>query len=62
MELHHHDVVHFALEFLERAGADGQGERILDQLRNHLQGIENSRPKDQDAPPAASGTESPPLQ
>jgi hypothetical protein len=44
VEMHHHDIVHFALEFLERAAARGQGEEILQQLRGHLEEIQGCRP------------------
>ena len=37
-ELHHHDVVHFALNEVELEIADGQEQNILARLRQHLQG------------------------
>jgi amino acid transporter len=43
-ELHHHDIVHFALDFLRRAAEEGPGEQVLWQLRNHLHETRNDRP------------------
>jgi amino acid transporter len=55
VEMHHHDIVHFALEFLGRAAAGGQGEDILQQLRHHLEEIQGCRlPSQEPAPPADS--------
>jgi len=42
-ELHHHDVVHFALEVVMRAMASGQTEEIVGQLREHLHEIRGRR-------------------
>src|ERR1700685_3750821 len=42
-ELHHHDVVHFALNLLTRAMDDGQRDEVVEQLREHLREIQNSR-------------------
>src|SRR5579862_7144092 len=42
-EIHHHDIVHFALAEFERQIADGQGEEILSRLRDHLRGIRDCR-------------------
>jgi len=42
-ELHHH-VVHFAVEVVMRAMASRQTEEILEQLREHLHGIQSRRP------------------
>ena len=52
-ELHHHDIVHFALEYLGRAAAGGQGDDILRQLLDHLHEIEGCRSPTQDSPPKA---------
>ena len=38
-EVHHHDVVHFALEELEREMENGMEPELLERLRNHLKGI-----------------------
>jgi len=38
-ELHHHDVVHIALEELRRNITDGRRQEIIDALRKHLSGI-----------------------
>jgi amino acid transporter len=42
-EIHHHDIVHFALAELEREIAQGHGEETLRRLRDHLHEIENRR-------------------
>lgn len=36
-ELHHHDVVHFALNELEREREEGRDQELIDRLRTHLQ-------------------------
>ncbi|HKW56599.1 MAG TPA: APC family permease [Candidatus Acidoferrum sp.] len=36
-ELHHHDVVHFALEEVQKEIDDGQEDAVVDRLRAHLQ-------------------------
>jgi len=42
-EIHHHDIVHFALDEVEREIKDGQTEDVLKRLRDHLVEIENRR-------------------
>jgi amino acid transporter len=42
-EVHHHDIVHFALTELEREIAEGQGDAVLERLRQHLQEIKDRR-------------------
>ena len=42
-EIHHHDIVHFALAELEREIAQGHGEETLRRLRDHLHEIESRR-------------------
>jgi len=42
-ELHHHDVVHIALEELRKNIVNGQREEIIDSLRRHLQEIRDRR-------------------
>jgi hypothetical protein len=43
-EIHHHDIVHFALTEVEREIADGEGEKsVLNRLRDHLHEIQNRR-------------------
>ena len=42
-EIHHHDIVHFALTELEREIAQGHGEETLRRLRDHLHEIEARR-------------------
>ena len=42
-EIHHHDVVHFALQELQQELRDGKREEVLRRLREHLQGIKGRR-------------------
>ncbi|HVB55085.1 MAG TPA: amino acid permease [Candidatus Acidoferrales bacterium] len=42
-EIHHHDIVHFALSEVEREIASGQVDDVLKRLRDHLQEIQNRR-------------------
>ncbi len=42
-ELHHHDVVHFALSELLQEIRDGKQEEVVDRLRQHLQEIKDRR-------------------
>ena len=42
-EIHHHDIVHFALNELERELSQGQGDAVLERLRDHLRAIETHR-------------------
>ena len=42
-EIHHHDIVHFAVELVDRAMASGQSETILRQFREHLSDIQSRR-------------------
>jgi hypothetical protein len=42
-EIHHHDIVHFALDEVEREIEEGQGEAVIQRLREHLHGIEPHR-------------------
>ena len=42
-ELHHHDIIHFALTELEREIASGQGDEVLERLRDHLREIQTRR-------------------
>jgi amino acid transporter/nucleotide-binding universal stress UspA family protein len=42
-EIHHHDIVHFALAEVEREMAQGQNHDVLDRLREHLSEIETRR-------------------
>ncbi len=42
-ELHHHDVVHFALEELQDDIKNGRRNDVIDRLRQHLQNIKNRR-------------------
>ena len=42
-EVHHHDVVHFALTEVEREMAQGEVDAVVERLRQHLRDIENRR-------------------
>ena len=42
-EIHHHDIVHFALSEVEREIAEGQGNDVLKRLREHLEEIQSRR-------------------
>ena len=42
-ELHHHDVVHFALQELRNDMSDSQRSRVVDKLQQHLQEIKDRR-------------------
>src|SRR6266496_5871892 len=42
-EIHHHDVIHFALEELREQLSDSQREDVLRKLRQHLQEIRDRR-------------------
>ena len=42
-EIHHHDIVHFALTEVEREMADGSTDEVLNRLREHLREIESRR-------------------
>ena len=42
-EIHHHDIVHFALTEVERKINEPEGDRILARLRGHLSGIQRRR-------------------
>src|SRR6202795_2235220 len=43
-ELHHHDVVHFALEEVKKEIEDGQEEAVVKRLRAHLEGNQSKKP------------------
>jgi amino acid transporter len=43
-EIHHHDVVHFALEELQHAMTNSQREQVVRRMREHLEHIKNRRP------------------
>ena len=42
-EIHHHDIVHFALDEVEREIAQGRGDEVLQRLREHLEAIKSNR-------------------
>ncbi|MDE3108967.1 MAG: APC family permease [Acidobacteriota bacterium] len=42
-EIHHHDIVHFALDEVERELKDGEVDQVLQRLREHLVDIQNRR-------------------
>jgi len=43
LELHHHDIVHFALNELEKEIADGRKDEVTERLRQHLREIQERR-------------------
>jgi hypothetical protein len=49
-EVHHHDIVHFALAEVEREIAQGQGDAVLERMRDHLHEISTQR---QQPPPGS---------
>ncbi|HTR45852.1 MAG TPA: APC family permease [Verrucomicrobiae bacterium] len=44
-EIHHHDIVHFALTEVARDMANGEDADLLNRLREHVEGIESRRVK-----------------
>jgi amino acid transporter len=42
-EVHHHDIIHFALAEVEREIAEGQGDSVVERLRQHLREIKDRR-------------------
>jgi amino acid transporter len=44
-EVHHHDIVHFALTEVERELAEGHNDEVLERLRQHLHAIQDLRTK-----------------
>ncbi len=45
LELHHHDVVHFALEEVQKELDDGQEDPVVTRLKAHLEANLNKKPK-----------------
>ncbi len=43
-ELHHHDVVHFALQEVKKEIDDGQEDAVVKRLRDHLDGNQSKKP------------------
>jgi amino acid transporter len=44
-EIHHHDIIHFALIEIDRLLADGRGDEVLKRMRTHLHEIKDRRLK-----------------
>jgi hypothetical protein len=42
-EIHHHDIVHFALAEVERELENGEADAVLNRLRDHIVAIEDRR-------------------
>jgi transcription antitermination factor NusA-like protein len=42
-EIHHHDIVHFALYEVQREICNGKKPEVLERLKEHLHEIENRR-------------------
>lgn len=45
LELHHHDVVHFALQELQKEMDDGQEEEVINRLRDHVASVSKKKPE-----------------
>jgi hypothetical protein len=45
LELHHHDVVHFSLEEVQKELDEGQEDAVVARLRAHLEANVNKKPK-----------------
>ncbi|HMD42686.1 MAG TPA: APC family permease [Candidatus Acidoferrum sp.] len=45
LELHHHDVVHFALEEVQKELDDGQEDAVVTRLKAHLEANQTKKPK-----------------
>ena len=43
-ELHHHDVVHFALKEVQQNLGNGQDQKLAERLREHLKENQTKRP------------------
>jgi len=44
LELHHHDVVHFALEEVKKELEDGQEDAVVNGLKAHLEANQKKKP------------------
>src|ERR1700723_378788 len=55
-EIHHHDIIHFALGEVEREMAQGETDAVLERLRQHLHEIREHRLESSDAPQKLPGT------
>jgi len=49
-EIHHHDIVHFALGEVEREMDEGQSDAVLERLRQHVHSIQGNRLPSTDDP------------
>ena len=49
-ELHHHDIVHFALKEFERLSVGTEGDDVITRLQEHLHEIKTHRHCDPDSP------------
>jgi amino acid transporter len=54
-EVHHHDIVHFALTEVEREIDEGQADSVTERLRQHLHDIEGRRMAAEDDPKKLPG-------
>jgi hypothetical protein len=43
LELHHHDIIHFALQEIDHEIAEGKEHEVLQRLKKHLEAIESRR-------------------
>jgi hypothetical protein len=55
-EIHHHDIVHFALGEVEREMDEGQQDAVLERLRLHVHSIQGNRLASSDEPKKLPGT------
>jgi hypothetical protein len=45
LELHHHDVVHFSLEEVQRELEEGREEEVIERLRRHVESNVRKKPE-----------------
>jgi len=55
-EIHHHDIIHFALGEVEREMAQGETDAVLERLRQHVHEIRDRRLESADAPKKLPGS------
>src|SRR5271168_4880164 len=55
-EIHHHDIIHFALGEVEREMAQGETDAVLERLRQHVHEIRDRRLETGDAPKKLPGS------
>src|SRR5580698_7955965 len=55
-EIHHHDIIHFALGEVEREMSQGETDAVLERLRQHVHEIRDRRLESPDAPKKLPGS------